>query len=94
MYENIKGISVQGKCFEKLTNLNFFNEDTQRISLIFGRNGSGKSTISNALYKYSINDSSSKLKCDLKKIVIKILLMLYKNGIRKYLVFPLLRRFY
>lgn len=40
MYENIKGISVQGKCFEKITNLNFFNEETQKISLIFGRNGS------------------------------------------------------
>lgn len=33
--------------------------------MIFGRNGSGKSTISNALYKYSINDSSSELKCSL-----------------------------
>lgn len=65
MYENIKGISIQGKCFEKFTNLNFFNKETQRISLIFGRNGSGKSTISNALYKYSINDNSSELKCKL-----------------------------
>lgn len=65
MYENIKGISIKGKCFENITTLNFFDEETQRISLIFGRNGSGKSTISNALYKYSINDSSSELKCSL-----------------------------
>lgn len=65
MYENIKGISIKGKCFENITTLNFFDEETQRISLIFGRNGSEKSTISNALYKYSINDSSSELKCSL-----------------------------
>lgn len=65
MYEELKGISIKGKCFENITNLNFFNNKNQKISLIFGRNGSGKSTISNGLYKYATNDTTTETQCRL-----------------------------
>lgn len=63
MYEELKGISIKGKCFENITNLNFFNNKNQKISLIFGR--SGKSTISNGLYKYATNDTTTETQCRL-----------------------------
>lgn len=44
MYEKVKGLSITGKCFSEKTDLHFFPEPKQRIALIYGRNGSGKST--------------------------------------------------
>lgn len=48
MIEKISGISVQGRCFSSLTSFEFFPSDDFRLSLIYGANGSGKSTISAA----------------------------------------------
>lgn len=45
MIEKIKGIKVSGECFKNNTEINLFNKDESVISLIFGKNGSGKSTI-------------------------------------------------
>jgi len=48
MLNKIKGIKFKGAAFENETTLQLFSS---RISLIFGRNGSGKSTISRAVSK-------------------------------------------
>lgn len=46
--EKIKGIKISGKLFAQQTSLLFFNNNT-RMSILFGRNGSGKSTIAHAI---------------------------------------------
>lgn len=48
MIEKIKGLSIQGRCFPVETKLNFYPSEADRISIVYGRNGSGKSTISTA----------------------------------------------
>ena len=50
MIRNIKGLKFKGAAFEDETILELFSkEDATRISLVFGRNGSGKSTVSRAI---------------------------------------------
>lgn len=56
MIEKICSITIQGKCFDKETKLSLFPESEDRISLVFGRNGSGKSTIADAFQAYINND--------------------------------------
>jgi len=57
MLNNIKGIKFKGAAFDSETTLQLFSQDeTDRISLIFGRNGSGKSTVSRAISKSTGND--------------------------------------
>jgi len=52
MLNNIKGIKFKGAAFDSETTLQLFSQnETDRVSLIFGRNGSGKSTISRAVSK-------------------------------------------
>ncbi len=50
MLENFRGLRIKGRCFENETTLNFFSNSgkfkNNRVSLVFGRNGSGKSTVS------------------------------------------------
>lgn len=46
MIEKIKGISIQGRCFPNDTSLILYPNTNDRISVIYGKNGSGKSTIS------------------------------------------------
>jgi len=46
MIEKISGLTIKGRCFSEETNLRFFSTSEHRISIIYGRNGSGKSTIS------------------------------------------------
>ena len=46
MIEKIKGISIQGRCFPNDTSLILYPNANDRISVIYGKNGSGKSTIS------------------------------------------------
>ena len=48
MIKDINGISITGKCFTQKTDLILFKKPNHRISVIFGRNGSGKTTISRA----------------------------------------------
>ena len=43
MFENFKKINIKGGCFESGTELEVFKECP--ISVVFGRNGSGKTTI-------------------------------------------------
>lgn len=50
--KNICGIKLQGGNFLEETDLKFFNpEDGSRVSLVYGKNGAGKSTISRAFNK-------------------------------------------
>lgn len=56
MFERINGLAVKGGCFVDETIFNIFPKQRHRISVIFGRNGSGKSTISRALAKLAGNE--------------------------------------
>lgn len=48
MLKEIAGISIEGKCFNAKTDFKLFSNQNKRLSLIYGKNGSGKSTISYA----------------------------------------------
>lgn len=49
MLENLKGIKLQGRKFSSSpVEFCFWNTDKIRLSLVYGKNGSGKSTISDA----------------------------------------------
>ena len=47
MFENFKKINIKGGYFDEETELRLFNEDS--LSILYGRNGSGKSTIARCL---------------------------------------------
>jgi len=47
MFENFKKIIVKGGCFENETELELFKK--YAVSVIYGRNGSGKTTIAHSL---------------------------------------------
>lgn len=49
MIEKIRQLKIQGRCFHPYKNLNCFNNEKAHISIIYGKNGSGKSTISKAV---------------------------------------------
>ncbi len=49
--ENIKGININTEYFDKKTPLDFF--DQKRIAIVYGENGSGKSTIARAIQQYN-----------------------------------------
>ena len=65
MYEHIHGLSVSGKCFPSATNLKFFSDDKTRISLVYGKNGAGKTTISEAFFAYKCCDTASSIHASL-----------------------------
>ena len=46
MIETVKGIKINGRCFDRETSLSFFPGEKDRIAIVYGKNGSGKSTIS------------------------------------------------
>ena len=58
MFSNFCGIKIQGKCFQSEVNLNFFEKEHHRLCLIYGKNGSGKSTISQAFDAVKHNNQS------------------------------------
>lgn len=49
MIENFNGIKLKGRCFSQKTPLLFFKKDKSRLCIVYGKNGSGKSTISKSL---------------------------------------------
>lgn len=49
MIEDFNGIKIKGRCFSKKTSLIFFKKDKSRLCIVYGKNGSGKSTISKSL---------------------------------------------
>lgn len=54
MFENLKKIKVQGGCFDVETELELF-KGTFPLSVVYGRNGSGKSTIAHCLKQLAEN---------------------------------------
>ena len=56
MIEDIYKIQFKGAAFTQETILPFFDRESERISIIYGRNGSGKSTVSKAILKAAGED--------------------------------------
>lgn len=56
MLNNLKSIRIKGGYFDSDTTLDLFLKSNTRLSFIFGRNGSGKTSISNALSCIRDND--------------------------------------
>ena len=56
MIEDIYKIQFKGAAFTQETILPFFDKESERISIIYGRNGSGKSTVSKAIMKAAGED--------------------------------------
>ena len=52
MFENFKKIKIKGGYFDEETELEFFKGDVP-LSVVYGRNGSGKSTIARCLKQLS-----------------------------------------
>lgn len=65
MYENLGGISANGAMFPADTNFSFFTNLNQRMAIIYGKNGSGKSTISRAFSRVKDVNSITTLSADL-----------------------------
>ncbi len=53
MFESIYKLKLKGAAFAEETMLPLFSDSKERISLIYGKNGTGKSTISKAVLKAS-----------------------------------------
>ena len=61
MIETIKGIKINGRCFKTDTSLLFYQKPNDRISIVYGKNGSGKSTISEGIAALSHKEIPSDL---------------------------------
>lgn len=61
MLDKIKGIRIKGRCFKEYTDFLFFQKPNDRISIVYGKNGSGKSTISEGVSSIIHRDISSTL---------------------------------
>lgn len=57
MFENLKKIKVQGGCFDVETELELF-KGTFPLSVVYGRNGSGKSSIAHCLKQLAKNEEA------------------------------------
>lgn len=58
-FQNIAGIEIENGKFESRTTLNVFKRKTQKVenvSIIYAKNGEGKSTIAKSIYDYANND--------------------------------------
>ena len=65
MIEKVKGILINGRCFAKETPLSFFPGENDRIAIVYGKNGSGKSTISDGFSQIASGDFSEELSASL-----------------------------
>ena len=59
MIKDIKNVEIQGGFFSKLAKFEIFQNENDRISIIYGKNGSGKSSIAKAISDYKNNDFST-----------------------------------
>ncbi len=59
MFKDIKSINIKGGFFEEEKNVNLFKNKEDRISFIYGRNGSGKTSIANAFVDLKKNSNSN-----------------------------------
>lgn len=65
MLENVHGLRIEGRCFGNNTNFQFYPNTNDRMSILYGRNGSGKSTISEGLSCIKDGISTSDLSASL-----------------------------
>ena len=65
MIEKIKGILINGRCFTSETSLTLFQRENDRIAIIYGKNGSGKTTISEGFTKIASGNSPDDLSSSL-----------------------------
>lgn len=65
MIEDFRGLKIKGRCFENEARLEFFKNEKDRLALIFGRNGSGKTTVTKALEQFGSRRSKDKSADDL-----------------------------
>lgn len=65
MIEKIKGISIKGRCFVDESIFPFFPDDSDRIAIVYGKNGSGKSTISDGFSLISSRDFPTDISANL-----------------------------
>lgn len=62
MLGKLNKILISGRCFTPPTEFQFFGDNgNARISLVYGKNGSGKSTIANALQQANNTNESTDL---------------------------------
>ena len=59
MVEKITKLKIKGGKFEKDTPFEFFNDEKQRVTIVYGRNGSGKSTIAKGFKNFEKIDDDS-----------------------------------
>ena len=58
MFEKINKAIISGKCFTEDTDILLYENLKNRISIIYGKNGSGKSTIGEAIgHIHLLNDN-------------------------------------
>lgn len=70
MTESIMSLKISGRCFPSATKLKCFTKNESRISIIYGKNGSGKSTISKSLCNVESDLSCSLLDQNDKPLLI------------------------
>ena len=61
MIEELKGIRIKGRCFKNDSLLKFYKNSNDRICIVFGKNGSGKSTVSEGIDSITKDNSNSDL---------------------------------
>lgn len=58
MLDKLKSISIKGCYFDEEKNINLFKNETDRVSFVYGKNGSGKTSISNSFEALKNDDYS------------------------------------
>lgn len=65
MLESVGGIAIHGKVFAQKTQLFLYPKPSDRVAIVIGRNGSGKSTIAEAFRMIHSPDASSAISAEL-----------------------------